>query len=368
MKFIRTYCILLFVLSLSIGVDAQEKNIKKITSENLPALKNILENHPEMDTNKDAILTEGEYRAFQHKRDYKKHEQAFKGYYNYISDINYAGNTNKAQSLDIMIPENRKGKKLPVIVFIHGGGWKNGDKAIGLGILDPFIASGEFIGVTINYRLSREAKWPAQIHDCKAALRWLRGNAKTFGIDKDKIAVWGFSAGGHLSAMLAVSSNHKELVGKLGKHRKESSTVTCALFGAGPTDFLMKKSVSIIPEMVDNGFRGSAHNVFNLLDDGSAIKEKARKASPIYLIDKKTKPVFVYHGTKDPLVNMEHSESFIRMCKEKGATDYYLTKVEGLKHESKMPSDLKDRITSFLQKYLLDKEIEVGQGAVSIDQ
>ncbi|TYA74288.1 alpha/beta hydrolase [Seonamhaeicola marinus] len=365
MFFSRKYNFL--ALALFIGLYTYSQTIKK-ASANASLLQSVFKMHPEYDKNKDGVLTESEYRNHQHNRDYRKHKQPFKGYYNYVERQFYANNKNEAQSLDIIIPINRKSNKLPALVFIHGGGWKKGDKSIGLGVLDPFISTGEYIGVTINYRLSKEAKWPAQIHDCKAAIRWLRGNAEKFGIDKNKIGVWGFSAGGHLTTMMAVSSNHKEFEGTIGNFLNQSSTVTCAISGAGPTDFLMKKSVSIIPELVDNKYKSQAYNVFNLLDDGSAIKEKAKGASPIYLIDENLRPILLYHGTEDPLVNMEHSESFVKTCKEKGASNYYLTKVEGLKHESKMPSALKKRIQSFFQKYLNDKNITIGTQSVSIDK
>ena len=112
----------------------------------------------------------------------------------FIQDVNYAGTDNPVQVLDIVIPENRSAEMLPAIVYIHGGGWQGGDKGNAIKTLKPFIGEGDYIGLAINYRLSDETKWPAQIHDCKAAIRWIKGNADKYGIDKERIGVWGTSA------------------------------------------------------------------------------------------------------------------------------------------------------------------------------
>ena len=82
----------------------------------------------------------------------------------------------------------------------------------------PYVQTGDYAGASIGYRLSGEAIWPAQIHDCKAAVRWLKAHAKEHNLDPDRIAVWGSSAGGHLVAMLGVTGDVKELEGKLGEH------------------------------------------------------------------------------------------------------------------------------------------------------
>jgi acetyl esterase/lipase len=145
-------------------------------------------------------------------------------------NVAYADSDNPRQALHLLLPKHHKANKpLPVIVFIQGGGWRSGDKESGLGRLMPCVASGQFAGVAIGYRLSDEAQWPARIHDCKAAIRWLRGNATEFGIDPDRIGVWGTSAGGHLVAMLGVNGdvngdvNGGNIEGTLGHHLKHSS-------------------------------------------------------------------------------------------------------------------------------------------------
>ena len=347
-KFFLTISLLICWLNLSYGQDS-------ITSENFNPLKQILKTNPEIDTNTDNILTEKEYRDYQLLDVSNKKKFNVKGYYSYSKDIPYAGTENERQTLDIITPINKTKKKLPVIIFIHGGGWKNGSKAMALRIIDPFLTSGDYIGIGVNYRLSGEAKWPAQLHDCKAAIRWVKANAKTYGINKDKIVVWGTSAGGHITSMLSVTSNDKTLEGTLGNHLEETSSVTCAIDGFGPKDFLMEKTVSVIPELVNNNFKGSNYNVYNLLDGGEDLKEKARIASPFYHINSEMAPLFIYHGTSDPLVNMAHSELFYNKAIEEGISKVYLTKVEGLKHEPKISRALKTRLFKFLQFYLYDK-------------
>ena len=92
-------------------------------------------------------------------------------------DIPYANTTNSRQRLDLYLPAKRKSEKLPVIVFVHGGGWQQGNKSDGARRLLPFVRTGQYAGVSLGYRLSGEATWPAQIHDSKAAIRWVRANA-----------------------------------------------------------------------------------------------------------------------------------------------------------------------------------------------
>ena len=122
--------------------------------------------------------------------------------YSVTTEINYAGNKNMAQPLDVYKPKNKKRKKLPVIVNIHGENilWGNGDKMWGGDT--PFLSyllDGNYACVKINYRLSSESKWPAQLYDCKAAIRWIKGNSERFNFNKNKIAVQGELAGGHLA-------------------------------------------------------------------------------------------------------------------------------------------------------------------------
>jgi acetyl esterase/lipase len=114
-------------------------------------------------------------------------------------DIPYANDANPRHRLDLYLPKQRKNDRLQVIVFFHGGGWRQGDKSDGADRLVSFLRTGHYAGVSAGYRFSGEAQWPAQIYDCKAVIRWVRANASKYGLDADHIGVWGPSAGGHLA-------------------------------------------------------------------------------------------------------------------------------------------------------------------------
>ena len=146
----------------------------------------------------------------------------------------YARYGERELQLDLFRPRARAGA-LPAIVCIHGGGWSRGDRT-GMRPLAQAIAARGFVAVTISYRLSGEAKFPAALHDAKAAVRWLRANAATYGIDPDAIGVTGHSAGGHLAALLATSGGVAELEGD-GGHAAFSSRVQACVAGGAQTDF-----------------------------------------------------------------------------------------------------------------------------------
>ena len=154
-------------------------------------------------------------------------------------DIPYARTENPRQTLDLLLPRAPKGgKPLPLVVNIHGGAFRAGDKSMGVREIAGLVDDGDYAAATINYRLSGEATWPAQIHDCKAAIRWLRANAPKYGIDPDRIGVIGASAGGHLAALLGTSGGIATLEGDLGTHAGVSSRVKCVVDQFGPSDLL----------------------------------------------------------------------------------------------------------------------------------
>lgn len=132
--------------------------------------------------------------------------------------------------LDLYRP-NERGVALPTIVCIHGGGWAKGDRGSMTNLAQALAARG-FVTATISYRLSGEAKFPAAIQDCKAAVRWLRANADRYGIDPDQIGVTGLSAGGHLAALLATSGGASELEGAGGNAEQSSAVQACVAMGA----------------------------------------------------------------------------------------------------------------------------------------
>lgn len=217
------------------------------------------------------------------------------------ADLPYAGNDNPWQAVDLFLPKIRTtDKPLPVVVYIHGGGWVNGSRRGG-GMAAAFAASGNYAGVSVGYRLSGEAKWPAQIHDCKAAIRWIRGHAKEYNLDPEHIGVTGSSAGGHLVSLLGLTEGVKELEGALGEFTNLSSKVTCVVNVCGPQDMaspLMQGGAALVDDPAVSGLLGGS------LKDKAA---EAKACSPLTYVHPGAPPFLTLHGTKDMRVNFSNA-------------------------------------------------------------
>lgn len=146
------------------------------------------------------------------------------------TNLTYARYGARTLELDLYRPRGQA-RPLPAIVCIHGGGWYKGDRTSMRQLAQAFAARG-YVGITVSYRLSGEAKFPAQIQDCKAAVRWARANASKYGIDPAAIGATGLSAGGHLAALLATSGGVKELEGAGGQAEQSSAIQACVAMGA----------------------------------------------------------------------------------------------------------------------------------------
>lgn len=284
-------------------------NDGKLSREELPPI--LAENFSRIDSNADGVLDVGEIAAFRQRvmEAARAPAQPFRGPQVPDSveatwDIPYAGTDHPRQRLDLLLPKNRSADKpLPVIVAIHGGAWLGGDKRQVIGRLIPLVASGRYAGVSVGYRLSQDAIWPAQIHDCKAAIRWIRGNAKKYNLDPEKIGAIGWSAGGHLVAMLGTAGDVPELEGKLGEYAGESSRVSCVVNFFGPTDFL---TIGDYPSQIQH-YSADAPEARLLGGPIPDNREKARSASPITFVSADDPPFLMIHGTEDPLVPHQQS-------------------------------------------------------------
>jgi acetyl esterase/lipase len=220
-------------------------------------------------------------------------------------DQPYAGNENAKQRVDLYLPKKRNNDKpLPVVALIHGGGWVNGDRLGYAAAAIQFARTGDYAAVGVGYRLTKEAHWPAQVFDCKAAIRWIRAHAKEYNLDPDKIAVMGSSAGGHLSSLLGTSGDVKELEGDLGPNTTFSSRVQCVVNLCGPEDFtkalMFDKEKK--PILKDDA-------VIGLL--GGNYEEKhaeAVAASPVTYVSKDDPPFITFHGTADQRVAYRNAE------------------------------------------------------------
>ena len=266
-------------------------------------------------------------------------------------NIPYADTQNPRQMLDLILPRRRdiNREPLPVVVWIHGGAWLGGSKANGAMQLVSFVSTGQFAGVSIGYRLSDEAKWPAQILDCKAAIRWIRGNAKKYHLDANNIAAYGTSAGGHLSAMLGVSGDHPELEGKLGKYTHYTSRVTCVIDFFGPTAFLL----------MDDYPGNITHNAPDSPESrliGKPIQQApklSRQASPIAHVSQDDAPHLIVHGTRDRLVPFPQSTLFHETLKQAGVPSTLITVRAG--QHGVRGQLLNKRIIQFLNRHLYGK-------------
>lgn len=274
-------------------------------------------------------------------------------------DQPYAGNTNPRQMLDLYLPPGKEGAPpRPVIAFIHGGGWINGDRKGGQGMMISTAAGANCVTVGIGYRLSDEAKWPAQIHDCKAAIRWIRAHAKEYNLDPDHIAVWGSSAGGHLATLLGTSGGVKELEGNLGEHTDQSSRVTCVVNFCGPQDF-------ILPLQFGKDGKPVEHDpaVEGLLGGDLVTKRaEAIQASPATYVTPDDAPTLTAHGTKDLRVAFTHAERIHEALTKAGVKSVFIPVTDG-GHGFKS-DELTKRILQFLSIHLKGAPGEVESGPV----
>lgn len=220
-----------------------------------------------------------------------------------IRDITYTETPHGPLLLDLYLPDRATPSPVPLVLFVHGGGWRNGSKETMRG--QGFTDSG-FAVASLNYRLTGTAPWPAQIHDCKAAVRWLRAHSREYGWHPDRIGAWGTSAGGHLVAMLAVTGNRAEWEGEHGP-RKVSSALQAACNWCGPTDLLSLHDPArrvprqdVIVEVTEALIGGKLE----------ARMEAARHASPLLHIGPGCPPVFTMQGLEDDVVSPAHAQPF----------------------------------------------------------
>lgn len=287
-------------------------------------------------------------------------------------DVPYADNTNPRQQLDLYLPKKRSSDKpLPVIVYIHGGAWKGGSKAEGMRPLLPYVAAGDYAGVSVAYRLTNEAQWPAQIHDCKAAIRWIRGHAKEFNLDPDHIAAWGVSAGGHLVSMLGTSGGVGALEGRLGSFTGESSRVQAVVNYFGPENFVtMSTQKSTVDRTVQN--YPEALLIGGRVQD---LPDAAKNASPVTYISKDDPPFLTAHGTEDPLVPFEQATELNEKLLKAGASSVLVTMQKG--GHGFASRELDDLVHRFLDRHLRGLKAEIddrtidttasGQGGDSLE-
>lgn len=265
-----------------------------------------------------------------------------------LTDIEYTRVNGHALKLHILRPKAITTEKLPVIVFIHGGGWFEGHHNRGLGPLVHFAERG-YLCATVEYRLSGEAKFPAQIEDIKTAMRFLRAKSKEFHIDPQRIGIWGQSAGGHLAALLGTSGGVKELEGT-GDWQKFSSRVQAVVDWNGPTDFLEPQEAARLASIKSD----ASTRLFG--NPPAENRERALQANPITYATKDDPPFLIMHGDADEVVALSQSQLLYEALKKAGV-DVTLKIIKGAGHfgvngVSPLPKDFADMMDAFFDKHL----------------
>lgn len=261
-----------------------------------------------------------------------------------VPDITYnSGAGRRPLKMHVLRPKTLPKEPMPVIVFLHGGGWFEGHPSRGLAPLAHFAERG-YLCATVEYRLSGEAKFPAQLEDAKEAVRFLRAKAREWRLDPDRIGVWGQSAGGHLAALLGTTGGVKELEGA-GGWRNHSSRVQAVIDWNGPVDFLEPTQAKNDPAIV------------RLIGGPpEANRERAVRANPATYATPDDPPFLIIHGDADQVVLPVQSELLHQALKRAGV-DSTLNIVKGAGHfgvdgVSPLPNDLAAMMDAFFDKHL----------------
>ncbi|TWU49582.1 alpha/beta hydrolase fold domain-containing protein [Rubripirellula reticaptiva] len=303
----------------------------KVTKEEFKAAPRLFER---FDRNKDNVLTSEDF-AGQPARPNGERIPGRNGGnapedVNVLRDVVFGTGGGRDLTMHIVLPKLSASASspgpAPAYVWIHGGGWQGGTKDGGVGQVVPLVREG-FVGATIEYRLTGEAAFPAQIEDCKCAIRYLRAHAEKYNIDPNRIAVGGSSAGGHLVALMGTSAGVKEFEGS-GGWADRSSAVQAVVNLYGPTDF---KAFVTTKGFESHNRAGSPES--KLLGGGEVASntEGVKRVNPITYIDKADPPFLIIHGTADKTVPANQSEAIHEALKVAGVSSK-LHLIEGAGH------------------------------------
>lgn len=263
-------------------------------------------------------------------------------------DVAYLG-AERSEKMDVYLPPASFKRPLPAVLIIHGGGWSGGDKADARERnIGQTLASNGYVVFSVNYLLNGREKdpatgrmrtttiaWPQNFYDCKTALRFIRKEAARFGVDPERIAVQGGSAGGHLAMLVGATANNAEL-NSHGLYTDQSNKVSAILTFYGDYDIRGRR---VSP------FAG---------DTPEQTRANEETASPITHFDKDTPPVFVTHGTADGTVRVERSRMLVEHLKGLGIEHEYV-EIPGAPHTYHLQPaqmDLRPAVLAFLQKHL----------------
>ncbi len=256
-------------------------------------------------------------------------------------DIEYANPDGQHLQLDLARPKSGAGP-FPAILCIHGGGFRAGARQSYDGLCLRLAEQG-YVSVTVSYRLAPKYQFPAAIHDVKAAVRWMRANAKKYNIDPDRIGVTGGSAGGHLAQFLAVTAGVKQFEGD-GGNPEQSSRVACVVNYYGPSDFTKSYGKSVDAAQVLPLWLGG---------DLEKARQKHITASPLNWVTPNAAPTLCIHGTEDKYVAHEQAVWMIDRLKACGVEAELLT-LQGAGHgfKGKDAETAEKAMLAFFAKHL----------------
>jgi acetyl esterase/lipase len=258
-----------------------------------------------------------------------------------FKNLVYVPGGHERHQLDLYLPDSASPQPFPLVIWIHGGAWRQGSKDR---CPARFLLQEGFAVASINYRLSQHAIYPAQIQDCKTAVRWLRAHAGQYGLDPDHFGAWGSSAGGHLAALLG-TTGHVDAF-DLGPHPELSSRVQAVCDFFGPTDFLRMNDH---PGRMDHNAPDSPESQLV----GGPIQEhpeKTAQANPVTHVAKDAPPFLIMHGDRDPLVPYQQSELLDKKLRAAGVPSE-LVLIKGAGHGFKA-RDTHDKVRQFFLKQL----------------
>lgn len=269
-------------------------------------------------------------------------------------DLAYAPVSN-AQKLDLFLPETGEGP-FPVIVHIHGGGFAAGHKRSYRTLASYRVLERGYALVTIDYRLSGEAMFPAGLQDLRAAIRWLRAHAAEYRLDSDRIAAFGGSAGGNFAAMACVTAAVPLFDDPALGDRRYPCDVKAAVDWFGPTD-LSKMDA----QLTASGAGPANHSLADSMESKylgarlSEVPERVRAANPMTYINEAMCPILIQHGTADAVVPFQQSVEFAECIRRQVCADRVeLDLLEGAGHDD--PAFFTDRnfarVIEFLDRRL----------------
>lgn len=260
-----------------------------------------------------------------------------------IRDVTYATVAGKAMGLDLYLPSGVRNP--PLVVWVHGGGWAAGDKSN----YPPELVQKGFALASLDFRQTTEARFPANVHDIKAGIRFLRANAPKYGYRADRIAVAGASSGGHLAALVGVTNGHRELEGSVGDFTGESSNVqaTVSYFGASNLNSILAQSTPFGL----NVRRPALERLLGALPENA--KELATLASPVAHVDASDPPLLLFHGDQDPQMPINQSHELEGAYRKLGL-DVELQVLHGVAHggDAFFSGEALERAERFLRRTL----------------